>query len=35
MFKIVFINDKNVVRTTRLWNNPHQVRLKSKDWKTK
>jgi hypothetical protein len=23
------------VRTTRFWNNHHQIRSKSKDWKTK
>jgi len=25
----------NLERTTRFWNNHHQVRTKSKDWKTK
>jgi hypothetical protein len=25
----------NLVRTTRFWNNLHQVRSKSKDWKEK
>ena len=23
----------NLVRTARFWNNPHQIRSKSKDWK--
>jgi hypothetical protein len=36
---IYFLNKNvdisNLVRTTRFWNNLHQVRLKSKDWKAK
>jgi len=35
VFIIIKTKISNLVRTTRFWNNLHQVRSKSKDWKAK
>jgi len=35
MMGVIKTDISNLVRTTRFWNNLHQVRSKSKDWKAK